>query len=65
MQRTYDKTADLAGLGIGTYEVDRVLPNDYHSLLTPGNTNRLVCGQEVHRRRSLPWTPADPRYKYC
>ncbi|MCO5191937.1 MAG: aspartate--ammonia ligase [Anaerolineae bacterium] len=39
MQRTYDKTADLAGPGIGTYEeVDRVLPNDYHSLLTPKET---------------------------
>ena len=31
------KRADLAGPGIGTYEeVDRILPRDYASLLTPG-----------------------------
>lgn len=30
-----DKKADLAGPGIGDYtELQRVLPHDYHSLLT-------------------------------
>ena len=31
-----DKTADLAGPGISTYEeVEKILPNDYEPLLTP------------------------------
>ena len=34
-----DKTADLAGPGISTYEeIDRILPNDYRSLLSPRDT---------------------------
>jgi len=34
-----DKKADLAGPGISTYdEVDRILPRDYRSLLTPKET---------------------------
>jgi len=34
-----DKTADLAGPGIGSYEdVETVLPDDYHPLLTPRET---------------------------
>jgi aspartate--ammonia ligase len=37
------KLADLAGPGIGTYEdVERVLPNDYHSLLDPKTTQRAI-----------------------
>ncbi|HUN80372.1 MAG TPA: aspartate--ammonia ligase [Phycisphaerae bacterium] len=36
---TLDKKADLAGPGIGTYEqIERVLPADYQSLLTPRQT---------------------------
>lgn len=32
----YDKTADLAGPGISTYEeVSKILPDDYHALLPP------------------------------
>jgi aspartate--ammonia ligase len=32
----YDKTTDLAGPGISTYEkVSEILPNDYHALLPP------------------------------
>jgi aspartate--ammonia ligase len=35
--------ADLAGPGIGSYdELDRVLPDDYHSLLTPRETQEAV-----------------------
>ena len=38
-----DKTADLAGPGIGTYaEVDRALPRGYHSALTPMETMRAL-----------------------
>jgi aspartate--ammonia ligase len=34
-----EKRADLAGPGIGTYEeLERVLPTDYRSLLTPRQT---------------------------
>ena len=34
-----DKTADLAGPGISTYEeVEKILPSDYKSLLTPKET---------------------------
>jgi len=38
-----DKTADLAGPGIGTYaDVDRALPNDYHARLSPMETMKAV-----------------------
>ncbi|HUK74761.1 MAG TPA: aspartate--ammonia ligase, partial [Nitrososphaerales archaeon] len=37
------KKADLAGPGIGTYEeVERVLPKDYSSLLSPRDTQKAV-----------------------
>ena len=37
------KKADLAGPGIGTYEeVERVLPNDYRSLLSPLDTQKAI-----------------------
>ena len=37
------KTADLAGPGIGDYtEIDRILPSDYHSLLTPRETQAAI-----------------------
>src|SRR6266545_2046685 len=37
------KQADLAGPGIGSYEeVDRVLPRDYWSLLTPRETQQAI-----------------------
>jgi aspartate--ammonia ligase len=36
-----DKKVDLAGPGIGDYtELQRVLPHDYHSLLTPRETQQ-------------------------
>jgi aspartate--ammonia ligase len=38
-----DKKADLAGPGISTYpEVDKVLPTDYRSLLTPKETQQAL-----------------------
>ena len=38
-----DKKADLAGPGIGRYdELERILPTDYHSLLTPRETQEAV-----------------------
>jgi aspartate--ammonia ligase len=37
------KRADLAGPGIGSYdEVDRILPTDYHSALTPRETQTAI-----------------------
>lgn len=43
-QLTMDKRADLAGPGISTYEeVDKILPTDYRSLLTPKETQIAVA----------------------
>jgi aspartate--ammonia ligase len=37
------KAADLAGPGIGSYEdLDQILPTDYHSLLTPKDTQKAI-----------------------
>jgi len=39
----WDKKADLAGPGIGSYnELEKVLPDDYRSLLTPRETQRAI-----------------------
>jgi aspartate--ammonia ligase len=38
-----DKTADLAGPGIGNYEeLEQILPQDYQSLLTPRETQKAI-----------------------
>jgi aspartate--ammonia ligase len=38
-----DKKADLAGPGIGNYEeLEKILPKDYHSLLTPKETQQAI-----------------------
>jgi len=38
-----DKKADLAGPGIGSYEeLEKILPSDYSSLLTPKETQRAI-----------------------
>jgi aspartate--ammonia ligase len=38
-----DKRADLAGPGIGDYtELEQILPKNYHSLLTPKQTQRAI-----------------------
>jgi aspartate--ammonia ligase len=40
-----DKKADLAGPGIGNYdELEKILPKDYHSLLTPKETQKAIFG---------------------
>jgi len=49
-----DKKADLAGPGIGTYEeVDRVLPKDYRSLLTPKDTQKAVYAVKNYIEQNL------------
>ncbi|PWU01867.1 MAG: aspartate--ammonia ligase [Terriglobia bacterium] len=43
MPMTLDKSADLAGPGIGDYaELEQVLPGDYRSLLTPKETQQAL-----------------------
>jgi aspartate--ammonia ligase len=43
MADTLDKKADLAGPGIGDYkELEKILPGDYHSLLTPKETQQAI-----------------------
>jgi aspartate--ammonia ligase len=43
MVATLDKKADLAGPGIGDYKVlEKILPSDYHSLLTPKETQQAI-----------------------
>jgi aspartate--ammonia ligase len=40
---TADKQADLAGPGIGNYaELEKILPSDYHPLLTPRETQQAI-----------------------
>jgi aspartate--ammonia ligase len=43
MADTLDKKADLAGPGIGDYkELEKILPGDYRSLLTPKETQQAI-----------------------
>ncbi len=43
MATVLDKRVDLAGPGIGDYtELETILPNDYHSLLTPKETQQAI-----------------------
>jgi len=49
-----DKTADLAGPGIGDYEeLEKVLPRDYHSPLTPKETQRAIFAVKEYIERHL------------
>jgi aspartate--ammonia ligase len=44
-----DKTADLAGPGIGTYEeVERVLPDDYSAILSPRETMKALYAAKAY-----------------
>jgi len=44
-----DKTADLAGPGVGDYaELERILPDDYMPLLTPKETQRALAAVKRH-----------------
>lgn len=48
------KKADLAGPGIGSYdEVERVLPQDYSSLLTPKDTQRAIFAVKNYIEENL------------
>ncbi|MCA9934566.1 MAG: aspartate--ammonia ligase [Ardenticatenaceae bacterium] len=51
---TYDKTADLAGPGIGNYdELAKVLPGDYQSLLTPKETQIAIYAVKDYIEKGL------------
>ena len=48
------KKADLAGPGIGDYaELEKILPRDYHPLLTPRETQKAIFRSEALHRRQL------------
>ncbi|HEU5452047.1 MAG TPA: aspartate--ammonia ligase [Terriglobales bacterium] len=48
------KRADLAGPGIGNYtELERILPGDYHSLLTPRQTQQAIFGVKNYIEENL------------
>jgi aspartate--ammonia ligase len=49
-----DKKADLAGPGISTYdEVEKVLPSDYSSLLTPKETQKAIYAAKYYIEENL------------
>ncbi len=51
---THDKRADLAGPGIGDYnELERILPSDYHSLLTPRETQKAIFAVKEYIEENL------------
>jgi aspartate--ammonia ligase len=50
----FDKKADLAGPGIGDYEeLERILPQDYQSLLTPKETQKAIFAAKFFIEDSL------------
>ena len=54
MIRDLDKQADLAGPGIGNYaELEHVLPQNYHSLLTPKETQRAIFAAKNYIEENL------------
>ncbi len=49
-----DKKADLAGPGIGNYEdVEKILPTDYHSLLSPRETQKAIYAVKGYIEQNL------------
>ena len=49
-----DKKADLAGPGISTYpEVEKILPNDYNSLLNPKETQKAIYAVKDYIEKHL------------
>jgi aspartate--ammonia ligase len=49
-----DKRADLAGPGIGSYEeLERILPQDYRSLLTPKETQKAIFAAKNYIEENL------------
>ncbi len=54
MTQTADKKADLAGPGIGTYEeVEKILPTDYRSALTPTETMKALFAVKQYIEENL------------
>ncbi len=54
MTATYDKTADLAGPGIGDYaELEKILPGDYRSALTPRETQLALYAAKSYIEENL------------
>ena len=50
----YDKKADLAGPGIGDYnELEKILPKDYNSLLTPKETQNAITAVKNYIEENL------------
>jgi aspartate--ammonia ligase len=48
------KKADLAGPGIGSYdELEKILPNDYKSLLSPKDTQRAIYAVKNYIEENL------------
>src|SRR5690348_2634857 len=49
-----EKKADLAGPGIGDYaELEKILPRDYHSLLTPKETQKAIFAAKNYIEENL------------
>lgn len=49
-----DKIADLAGPGIGDYdELEKILPTDYHSLLSPKDTQNAIYAAKDYIEENL------------
>ena len=49
-----EKKADLAGPGIGTYEeLEKILPNDYHSILNPKDTEKAIFAVKTYIEENL------------
>ncbi|MGD9039631.1 MAG: aspartate--ammonia ligase [Desulfobacteraceae bacterium] len=49
-----DKEADLAGPGIGDYaELEKILPQDYNSLLTPNETQKAIYAVKNYIEENL------------
>jgi aspartate--ammonia ligase len=49
-----DKRADLAGPGIGDYtELEKILPRDYNSLLTPKETQKAIFAVKNYIEENL------------
>jgi aspartate--ammonia ligase len=53
-ESTADKKADLAGPGISTYsEVEKILPTDYESILTPKETQKAIYAAKYYIEENL------------
>ena len=49
-----EKKADLAGPGVGDYtELERILPNNYHSLLSPKETQQAIFAAKNYVEENL------------